>query len=317
MKNKRIFKVLVIIFVTIIMTGCTTTLKDPKTNKVVTYEDESVKITLNENILCKPTNKGVIEKYKKYKKQIDISKLPECSSFKPSDANYNNLWETLVVKPLAWLTLKIGSLVKSYGIALVILSILIRLILASFTKKTAMQSENMKKMQPEIDRINKKYENKTDQESMTKKSMETMQLYKKYNINPFSSCLFAFIQIPLLFGFLEAINRVPVIFEENLFGLILGTTPFKAITSGHIEYAIIVILIGVTTFISNKLNATAPTPQSNDINPNTMMNFMLVMIVIMSLNLSVAISLYWIASTLFTIVQNLIVKKTSKKKEIR
>ena len=180
-----------------------------------------------------------------------------------------------------------------------------------------MQSENMKKMQPEMDRINKKYENKTDQDSMTKKSMETMALYKKYDINPFSSCLFAFIQIPLLFGFLEAINRVPVIFEENLFGLILGTTPFKAITSGHIEYAIIVILIGATTFISQKLNTTAPTPQTNDINPNTMMNFMLVMIVIMSLKFSVALSLYWIASTLFTIVQNLIVIKTSKKKEVK
>ena len=69
--------------------------------------------------------------------------------------------------------------------------------------------------------------------------------------------------------------------------------------------------------ISQKLNTTAPTPQTNDINPNTMMNFMLVMIVIMSLNFSVALSLYWIASTLFTIVQNLIVIKTSKKKEVK
>lgn len=317
MKKGKIIKILVVVLSIFIITGCTTTLKDPKTKKVVTYEDEKVKITLNENILCKPTNKGLVKEYNKYKKQIDISKLPDCNNFKPSDANYNNLWETLVVKPLAWLTLKIGSLVKSYGIALIILSIIIRLILAPFTKKTAMQSENMKKMQPEMDRINRKYENKTDQDSMTKKSMETMALYKKYDINPFSSCLFAFIQIPLLFGFLEAINRVPVIFEENLFGLILGTTPFKAITSGHIEYAIIVILIGATTFISQKLNTTAPTPQTNDINPNTMMNFMLVMIVIMSLNFSVALSLYWIASTLFTIVQNLIVIKTSKKKEVK
>ncbi len=306
---KRIFIFLLII----LLTGCTVTLKDPKTKKVVTYEDDKVKITLNQNILCKPTNKGLIKKYNEYKKQINIEKLPECSNFTPSDGNYNNLWETLVVKPLAWLTIKIGSLVKSYGIALIILSIIIRLILAPFTKKTAMQSENMKKMQPEMDRINKKYENKTDQQSLNQKSMEMMTLYKKYNINPFSSCLFAFIQIPLLFGFLEAINRVPVIFEENLFGLILGTTPLKAITSGHIEYAIIVILIIGTTFISQKLNTTAPTPQTDDINPNTMTNFLLIMIAIMSLNFSVALSLYWIASTLFTIIQNLIVKKTAKK----
>ena len=311
--KKNIKKVLILLFLFVFITGCTTTLKDPKTKKVVTYEDTNLKITLNQNILCKPTNKGLVEKYKKYKKQIDIEKLPKCTEFKPSDANYNNLWETLVVKPLAWLTLKVGKLVNSYGIALIILSLIIRLCLAPFTKGTAEQSENMKKMQPEMDRINKKYENKNDQESMQAKSMETMALYKKYNVNPFSSCLFAFIQIPLLFGFLEAINRVPVIFEENLFGIVLGTTPLKAITSGHYQYAIIVILIGATTFISQKLNKTAPTPQTNDVNPNTMLNIMLVMIVFMSLNFSVAISFYWIASTLFTIVQNLIVKKKSEK----
>ena len=67
------------------------------------------------------------------------------------------------------------------------------------TKKTAMQSENLKKAEPELNRINKKYENKTDQESQIQKSQETLMVYKKYDINPASSCLFAFIQIPLLF----------------------------------------------------------------------------------------------------------------------
>lgn len=313
MKKKNLKKVLVLLLVVFILTGCTKILKDPKTKQAVYYEDKTMKITLNENILCKPTNKGLVSKYNNYKKQINIEKLPDCKKFKPTDGNYNNLWETIIVKPLAYLTLKIGGLVKSYGIALIILSIIIRFMLSPFTKKTAMQSENMKKMQPEMDRINKKYENKTDQQSLNQKSMEMMTLYKKYNINPFSSCLFAFIQIPLLFGFLEAINRVPVIFEENLFGLILGTTPLKAITSGHIEYIIIVLLIIGTTYISQKLNKTAPTPQTNDVDPNTMMNFMLILISIMSLNFSVALSLYWIASTIFTIIQNLLVMKSSKK----
>jgi len=313
MKN-NLKKVLLLIILIFMVTGCTTVLRDSKTKKAVTYEDKNLKITLNQNILCKPENKGVIKKYEKYKKKINIDKLPKCTEFKVSDGNYNNLWESIIVKPLAWITIKLGTLVKSYGIALIILSIIIRLILAPFTKGTAEQSEKMKQMQPEVDKINKKYEGKNDQESMQAKSMETMAPYKKYNINPFSSCLFAFIQIPLLIGFLEAINRVPVIFEENLFGLVLGTTPMKAITTGHYQYALIVILIGVTTFISQKLNKTAPTPSSNDINPNTMLNVMLVMIVFMSLNFSVAISLYWIASTLFTIVQNLIVKKQAEKK---
>ena len=82
--NKKIKKVLVIIVMVFVLTGCTTVLKDKKTNKVVYYEDDSVKITLNENILCQPTDKGLIEKYNEYKKQIDISKLPKCENFKIS-----------------------------------------------------------------------------------------------------------------------------------------------------------------------------------------------------------------------------------------
>lgn len=315
--KKNFKKILIILLLVIAVTGCTQVLKDNKTKKAAFYENDSVKITLYENILCQPTDKGLIKEYKKYKKQVDITKLPKCENFKISDSKYDGIWETLFVKPLAWLIVQINRIVKNYGFTIIILGLLLRLVLAPFTQKTAMQSENMKEMQPEMERINKKYEGKTDQESMQKKSMETMQLYKKYNVNPFSSCLFAFIQIPLLMAFYEAINRVPVIFEGKLFGLILGSTPLKAITGGHYEYIIIVILIVGTTFLQQRLNRTAPTPQSGDINPNMMSNMMIIMIAIMSINFSIALSLYWISSTCFTIVQNLIAKQVKKKKEIK
>ena len=311
--KKNIKKIFILLFLVLALTGCTQVLKDNKTKKAAYYETDSVKITLYENILCQPTNKGLIKEYKKYKKQVDINKLPKCTEFKVTDSNYDGIWETLFVKPLAWLIVRINKIINNYGITIIILGLLIRLVLAPFTQKTAMQSENMKAMQPEMDKLNKKYEGKTDQESVQKKSMETMQLYKKYGINPFSSCLFAFIQIPLLMAFYEAINRVPVIFEGKLFGLILGSTPLKAITGGHYEYIIIVLLIVGTTFIQQKLNKTAPTPQSGDINPNMMNNMMIIMIAVMSINFSIALSLYWISSTCFTIVQNLIAKRLKKK----
>ena len=313
MKNK-LKKFLLLFLVIFVVTGCTTALKDKKKNEIVYYENDSVKIQLNENILCQPEDKSVISKYNEYKDQIDISKLPKCKNMSLSDSNYEGIWENVFVKPLAWLIIKINGLVGNYGLAIIILGLLLRLVLAPFTQKTAMQSENMKEMQPELEKINKKYEGKKDQESVQKKSMETMQLYKKYGVNPFSSCLFAFIQIPLLIAFYEAANRVPVIFEGNLFGLVLGTTPLKAITSGHYEYALIVILIVVTTIISQRLNKTASTPQSGGLNPNVMMNIMVVMIAIMSINFSVALSLYWIASTVFTIGQNLLAKYLKKRK---
>ena len=312
--NKKLKKILIVLVIGLVLTGCATALKDPETNDVVYYENDSVKIVLNENILCQPEDEGVIAKYKEYEKQVDISKLPKCDNFSLADTNYEGIWENIFVKPLGWLIIKINGLVGNYGLAIIILGLLLRLVLSPFTQKTAMQSENMKEMQPEMDKINKKYEGKNDQQSMQQKSMETMQLYKKYGVNPFSSCLFAFIQIPLLIAFYEAANRIPVIFEGNLFGLVLGTTPLKAVTSGHYEYALIVILIVGTTIISQRLNKTASTPQSGGVNPNVMMNIMVIMIAIMSINFSVALSLYWIASTVFTIGQNLLAKYLKKRK---
>jgi len=313
--KKNIKKLFILLFLVFALTGCTQILKDNKSNKAVFYETNQVKITLYKNILCQPTDKGLIKEYNKYKKQVDISKLPKCNKFKISDSKYDGVWETLFVKPLAWLIVKVNNGIKNYGFTIIVVGLLLRLVLAPFTQKTAMQSENMKAMQPEMDKINKKYEGKTDQDSMQKKSMETMQLYKKYGVNPFSSCLFGFIQIPLLMAFYEAINRVPVIFEGKLFGLVLGSTPLKAITGGHYEYIIIVLLIVGTTFLQQKLNKTAPTPQSGDINPNMMGNMMVIMIAIMSINFSIALSLYWISSTCFTIVQNLIAKQIKKNKK--
>ena len=313
MKQRRT-KILIIFLLVLLFTGCTTVLKNNKTKKAVVYETHDVKIILYENILCQPTDEGLIKKYQKYKKQIDISKLPKCSKFEISDSNYEGLWENLLVKPLAWVLINVNKLFNNYGLTIVVIGLIIRLLLSPFTQKTAMQTEQMKEMQPELDKINKKYEGKDDQQSQSQKTMETMQLYKKYNVNPFSSCIFAFIQIPLLMAFYEAVNRVPVIFEGKSFGLILGTTPLKAIMGGRIEYVIIPLLIVLTTIISQKLNKTAPTPQKGDINPNLLSNVMVVMIAIMSINFSVALSLYWIASTIFTIIQNLIAKQIKKKR---
>ena len=86
----------------------------------------------------------------------------------------------MFIKPLTWLIIKIGQLVKNYGLAIVITTLLIRGVMYPITLKTAKQSENMKKANPELQKIEKKYADKKDQDSMMKKSAEVMQVYKKY-----------------------------------------------------------------------------------------------------------------------------------------
>ena len=136
MKKRRLLVILALI---IALTGCTKTLTDPETKKSVVNEVTGQSLT--ENILCKPTNKDTIKLYEKYREQVDIDKLPACRNFKITSGGYEGLWTTIFVKPLAYVILKCGTFVKSYGLALIITSLLIRLVLYPVTKKTALQSE--------------------------------------------------------------------------------------------------------------------------------------------------------------------------------
>lgn len=306
MKNKKI-KVLLIILMLILTTGCTQTLKDNETKKAVTNPTTGQSLT--ENILCRPTDEETLKIYEEH--EVNLEKLPECEDFKINSGGYEGLWNTIFVKPLAFIILQIGQFVNNYGLAIIITSLIIRLIAYPITKKTAVQSELIKEAKPELDRLEKKYANKTDQQSMMKKSQEMTMIYKKYNINPISGCVYAMLQLPLFIAFLEAINRVPALFEGTFLSLQMGTSPYIAITNGHFQYIILILLVGVTTYFSFKLNSTNA---SNDQSKMTS-RIMVIMILVMSVFMTSALNIYWITTNLFTVVQNLLVKKGGKKDE--
>ena len=244
-KNNKI-KILIILLLLLVTTGCTQTLMD-KDNKAV--KNEITGQTLTKNIICQPTNKTTIDLYKK--NNVKIEKLPKCKEFKVTSGKYEGLWTSVFVKSIAWFLIKVGYLIGNFAISVIIASLIIRLIAFPVTKKTAMQSELMKKAQPEIEKLQKKYKDKTDQESMMMKSQETMALYQKYKVNPLSSCLITFIQMPLFFAFLEAINRVPAIFENDFWVFQLGTTPLYGIKTGNYWYILLIVLISkLLAFIS-------------------------------------------------------------------
>ena len=173
---------ILLITILFITTGCTKSFIDSESEKQYT-----------KNILCQPTTEEVKQVYINNEEEtdVDITKLSTCEDFKITDGGYEGLWTSIFVKPLAWLIINLGKIVKNYGIAIMIaimlLGILLRLILLPISKKTMAMSENMKKAKPELDKLEKKYRNKTDQQSMMMKSQEMMLIYKKYNISPVSS----------------------------------------------------------------------------------------------------------------------------------
>ncbi len=298
-------KIILVLISVLMLTGCTTTLKD-KDNKTVVNTETGQSIT--ENIICKPTDESVIKIYEE--NGVDIKDLPSCNNFNPV-SKYEGLWTTFFVKPLAWVIIQIGNLVNSYGLSIIITALLIRLVLMPITKKTAMQSENMKKAQPEIERLEKKYKGKESQEDQMRKTQEMLAIYQKYQINPVSGCLLAFIQLPLLFAFLEAINRTPAIFESKFLGLQMATTTLVGIENGNYIYILFIVLILGTTYLSFKKTLKDQTAAAAQMKYT--IYIMLGIIFIGSLTLPTALGIYWITSSTFTIFQNMWVERKKVK----
>jgi len=329
-KNKKLL--IVVIALMFLLTGCTKQFKDAD-GKVV--QDDTTKQTLVENILCRPVDlkdtyetkiqekKEALKKLyengdlskKEYKSKADsllnIEELPVCTEMSITSGGYESIWTSIFVKPLAWLIIQLGKLVKNYGLAIVLITILIKLVLFPLTHKALKQSEAIKKAQPKLNKIEKKYAGKTDQESMIMKSNEMMAVYKEYKINPMSGCLTSFLQIPIFFAFYEALYRLPLLFEGKFLGLHMGMTPLAASGQGDWYYLILPVIVGLVTYFSFKMNkAGQPNDQMKQM--NMMFNIMIVMIFVTSFSMSVAIIIYWVVNSLLGIGQNLLVKKGSK-----
>lgn len=295
-------KVILLLLVLCTLSGCTKrfTIEDKENDTQKSYVS---------NIVCKPESKELSKVYLDNidKLEVDYESLPDCSDLKINSGGYEGLWTSLFVKPLAWLIVVLGKLVKNLGLSIMILGIALRAVLLPLSKKQVNMSENMKKAQKDLNRLESKYSGKDDRESMMAKSQEMMLIYKKYDISPFAGCLFSFLQLPLFFAFLEAVYRVPAIMEETLWKFHLGTTPLEGFQAGNYWYIILIVLIIGATYFSFKNMNASDDAQARQM--KMMSTFMIVFISIVSFSLPAGIALYWIVSNAFTIVQNLIIKK--------
>jgi YidC/Oxa1 family membrane protein insertase len=308
MKHKKSLMLVILTMLLLTTTGCGSNnyLKD-ENNQIVKYSATGQ--MLQKDILCKPSeNTELYDLYAKYDDQLDnrLESLPTCKSFKITSNETKSLWQFLFVKPVAYIIIKLGYLVNNLGLSVILIGLLIRIILMPLQLKSQKQTMNMQKATPEIQKLERKYANKTDQESLMAKSQETMMIYKKYKVSPVLGCVLSFIQLPLFFAFLQALYRIPTIYEEKFLTWNLGMTPYTGITTGHYSYIILLLLIGFSTYFSFKYSMsqsmTTQTPEMK--NQMKMMTYvMLIMIVFTSFSLPTAIGLYWIVTYAFISIQ--------------
>ena len=307
--NKKIKLLGFLVLCLFLLTACVRPLKDDK--KIIT--NPVTKQQLTENIVCQPEDKESIKVYNKYKSKVDISKLPKCSEYMIFKGKYNGLWDSFFIKPLVVLLVQIGRLIKSYGLSIIIVTLILKLVTLPITISQIKQNKIMKEIQPELAKLEEKYVGKTDQASIMNKTREQAAIYKKYNLNPLSTIASGVLTAVIFIAFYESIMRTPVIFENVFIGFQLGTSPLTAFNSGKYIYLILVILNVLITYLTLKitqLNTNKDSMQSM----NTLFIVMPVIIGFMALVSPAALNIYWIVQSGFAFVQSYIINKKAEVK---
>lgn len=203
----------------------------------------------------------------------------------PPPSPDNGFWDRFFVFPLnvtlEWFA---DLLFSSYGLSIIAVTIVIRLLLLPLTIKQLKSSKAMQALQPQMTKIREKYK-----DNQQKLQEETMKLFQEHNVNPMSGCMPILIQMPILIAFYQAIIRNDHIREATFVGLQLGSEP---------AWYTLPILAALTTYLQSYMMGTNNNPQVK-----MMMTIMPVMIFFFALYLPAALSLYWVFGNIFTVVQ--------------
>jgi YidC/Oxa1 family membrane protein insertase len=192
-------------------------------------------------------------------------------------------------KPLLYVLKYLYSIVGNYGLAIILLTFLIRLIFYPLTYKSFKSMKEMSNLQPQIKELQLKYKGKPE---LLNKA--TMELYKKHKVNPLGGCLPILIQIPV---FIALYNVLLNAIELRHAPFILWITDLSA----KDPYYITPIIMGITMFIQQKLSPSTLDPMQAKI-----MLFLPIIFTIMFMGFPSGLVIYWIANNVFTIIQQLI-----------
>ncbi|MDH4164596.1 MAG: membrane protein insertase YidC [Nitrospirota bacterium] len=202
-------------------------------------------------------------------------------------------WFGVLARPMFWLMNWFYAFAGNYGIAIILLTIVVRALLFYPSLKSATAMEEMKALQPEMNAIREKY--KKDPQKM---NQEIMRLYKEHKVNPMGGCLPMLLQLPF---FVALYNVLSVSIE-------LRQAPFLSFwikdLSVHDPFYILPILMGVSMVATMQMTSTSIDPQQKK-----MMMFMNIAFIFLFAWLPAGLLLYITLSNVLSIVQQLYVRK--------
>ncbi|UFS72181.1 membrane protein insertase YidC [Geomonas sp. RF6] len=203
-------------------------------------------------------------------------------------------WFAALAKPLVKILKYLYQYTHNYGIAIIIITVVLKVLFFPLTQKSYKSMKEMQKLQPKMTELREKYKNDRD-----RMNREVMELYKTHKVNPMGGCLPMLVQIPVFFALYRAL----------MYSIELRHAPFMLwITdlSAKDPYYVTPIIMGVTMFIQQKM-----TPTNMDPVQAKMMLALPVVFTFMFLNFPSGLVIYWLVNNVLTIAQQAYINKTT------
>jgi len=204
-----------------------------------------------------------------------------------------------IVDGMTWLLnwlyqFTVSAGVPSYGIAIILLTVLIKTLLYPLTNKQMKSMLSMQQLQPKVKEIQDKWKAK-DQKKMQQMIMD---LYKENNVNPAAGCLPLLVQMPILLALYKSLFAFPYLNEAH------ASFIWVQNLSARDPYFILPVLAGVTTFFQSKMTTT-----TNDPTQRMMLYTMPVFIAWISGTVPAGLALYWVVFNVVGIIQQVFINK--------
>ncbi len=224
------------------------------------------------------------------------------------DRAINFGWTDIIAKPLLHLLRFFNHYVKNYGVSIILLTILVKILFWPLTHKSYKSMKEMQKLQPLMAKLREKYKN--DKQQMNK---ELMGLYKTYKVNPMGGCLPMLIQIPVFFALFRILGNsielrhAPFILWINDLSAPdrLFNFPFQIpFMSPPYGIPVLTLLMGASMFIQQKM-----TPTPGDPTQAKVMMFLPIIFTVMFINFPSGLVLYWLVNNILSIGQQYRIKR--------
>lgn len=216
-------------------------------------------------------------------------------------------WFDVLAKPMLWLLNFFNSYIHNYGVAIILLTIVIKLAFWPITQKGMKSMKNMQKLQPKVAKLKEKYK-----DDPAKMNQEMMSLYKTYKVNPVGGCLPLLLQIPFFFA-LYKVLLMSIELRHAPFMLWINdlSAPDRLPIGIDIPWLhgipVLTLLMGASMYLQQKMTPTTADPTQARI-----MQMLPIVFTFMFVNFASGLVLYWFVNNLLSILQQQMINRQTK-----